>query len=111
MRIDTNNNSTFRGIKLSSNNYEKVKDMANQLNKTGFKSLGYKKIFCNNTIIDKINKFKNIRDKAKLFGKQFGAIFLPWSNEAYIISSPEYEQLMFPVIKQYDKGAILNLSI
>lgn len=111
MKINAINNRTFHGIKLSSNNYENVRDMANLLNKTGFKNLGYKKIFCNNTISDKINKFKNIRDKANLFGKQFGAIFLPWSNEAYIISSPEYEQLMFPVIKQYDKGAILNLSI
>ena len=60
---------------------------------------------------DKMKAARQIRQQSEFFDREFGAVFFPWSNEAYIMASPCYEQLMFPMIKQYDKDAVLNLLI
>ncbi len=101
----------FNGIKLSNSSFEKVRDVVFHLNRTGFSNLGHKTMFIENTIAAKINKFKEFRANAFFNDREFGAIFLPWSKEAYLVANPDYEQFMLPVVKQLDSGASINLMI
>ena len=41
----------------------------------------------------------------------FGAIFLPWSQEAYLMSSPKNEQKLYSIVKGMDSGAVINLAM
>ena len=111
MRLCATNNTSFNGIKLSSNNYDKTRNIAKNLERLGYDCLGHKTFICNNTLQDKINLGKKIRNKAYFYQKGFGAIFLPWSQEAYIMSTPANEQMLFKHVKQFDEGATLNLAI
>ena len=111
MKIQNNNNLSFNGIKISSAKFEDVREVAFDLKRAGFLSLGHKTIYCNNNISVKMKAARQIRQQSEFFDREFGAVFFPWSNEAYIMASPCYEQLMFPMIKQYDKDAVLNLLI
>ena len=79
--------------------------------RTGFLNLGHKTIYCNNRMTDKMAAAAKIRAQSGFFDKEFGCIFFPWSKEAYIMASPEYEQFILPVIRQYDKNACINLLI
>lgn len=111
MQIQNNNNMSFNGIKLSSAKFEDVREVAFDLRRTGFLNLGFKRIYCNNSVDEKFKQAAKIRNESGFFDREFGAIIFPWSNEAYILASPSYEQLMLPLIKQYDKDAVLNLMI
>lgn len=111
MQIQNNNNIPFNGIKLSSAKFENVREVAFDLKRAGFLNLGFKKVYCNNNFNEKLKQAKHIRERSGFFDREFGAVFFPWSGEAYIMADPNYEQLMLPVIKQYDEGAILNLAI
>ena len=111
MRINQINNSNFKGIKLSSNDYYKTREIAQKLENQGYYCLGHKTIFCNNTNADKINLGQQIRNKAHFFDDRFGAIFLPWSQEAYLMSTPQNEQKIYNLVREYDEGACINLAI
>ena len=111
MQIQNNNNIPFNGIKLSSAKFEDVKEVTFDLKRAGFLNLGFKKIYCNNNFNEKLKLAQYIRNRSGFFDREFGTIFFPWSDEAYILANPNYEQLMLPLIKQYDKGAILNILI
>jgi len=111
MQIQNNNNLSFGGIKISSAKFEDVREVAFDLKRAGFLNLGHKTIYCNNNISDKMKAASQIRKQSGFYDREFGAVFFPWSNEAYIMADPCYEQLMFPMIKQYDKDAVLNLLI
>lgn len=105
------NNQNFKGIQLSSNRMDHVKSVAEYLNKTGFNALGCKTVVTDNTFKAKMNAIKNIREKATFYDRDFGAVFFPWSGEAYIIAKPEEEQMMLPVIKHCDEKAKINLLL
>lgn len=111
MEISKNSSTSFSGIKLSNTNIDSVREIVSVTQKTGFKLLGQKTIYCNNTISDKINAAKGLRKKATFSEKEFGIVNFPWSKETYLMASPECEQFMLPLVKQYDKGAVLNLLI
>ena len=111
MQIQNNNNIPFNGIKISSAKFEDVQETVSDLKRAGFLNLGFKKVYCNNTFEDKIKHASYIRQKSGFFDREFGAVIFPWSNEAYIMADPCYEQLILPMIKQYDKDAVLNLLI
>lgn len=111
MQINPINNNSFCGIKLSSNDYNKTRDIALTLKKYDFYCLGHKTFYCNNSFQDKANLMQNIRNKAYFYQRGFGAIFLPWSNEAYFISEPKNEQKLINAVKELDEGATLNLAI
>lgn len=111
MQVCSVNQINFSGIKLSSNDVKKVRYVVNQLEEQGYSCLGKRTFICNNTVNDKVNLAKQIRSKANFFDNCFGAIFLPWSKEAYLMSNPIDEQLMYPLVREYDSGAVLNLSI
>ena len=113
MQIQNNNsnNLSFNGILLSNSKFESVQNIAMHLRRTGFLNLGHKTIYYNNTMVEKMARAKEIRAKSGFFAREFGCVFFPWSKEAYIMASPEYEQFMFPVIKQYDKDASINFLI
>ena len=70
---------------------------------------GIKLFFCNNTLLDKINLAKQIRQKAYFYKVGFGAIFLPWSKEVYLMSNLQNEQKLYPLVKEIDDGASINL--
>ena len=111
MEISKNSSTSFSGIKLSNTNIDSVREIVSVAQKTGFKLLGQKTIYCNNTISDKINAAKGLRKKTTFGEKEFGIVNFPWSRETYLMASPECEQFMFPMLKQYDENAILNLLI
>ena len=113
MQISNNtpNNLSFNGILLSNPRFESVRNVAMHLKRTGFLNLGHKTVYCNNTMVDKMAKAKEIRTKSGFFAREFGCVFFPWSKEAYIMASPDYEQFMLPVIQQYDKKAYINFLI
>ena len=111
MQIQKNNNLSFSGIKISNANFEYVREVAFNLKRAGFLNLGHKTIYCNNNIGDKMKVAQQIRKQSGFYDREFGAVIFPWSNEAYIMANPSYEQLMFPLIKKYDKDAVLNLLI
>lgn len=111
MKVQAVGNQTFTGIKLSSNEFEKVRDMVFLLNRTGFDNIGHQSVVCNNTLADKIKVTQEIRKYTGFLDREFGALFFPWSQEAYLIATPQYEQLMYSVVKQYDKGAKINIAI
>lgn len=108
---DSNNNLSFNGIKISSAKFEDVREVAFDLARAGFSNLGHKTIYCNNSFSDKMKVAQQIRKQSRFFDREFGAVIFPWSNEAYIMADPCYEQLMFPMIKQYNKDAVLNILI
>lgn|SRR5574344_564605 len=103
-----NNSTNFRGIRLSSNDFDKVREVVMHLKRTGFDCIGKKEIFVSNTFNEKHSIFEKLREKTPFGDLQFGAVFLPWSKEAYLIAQPRYEQLMLPVIKHVDNGAKIN---
>lgn len=105
------NQADFKGIRLSNPEFSEVRNMAMHLKRTGLDCLGHKKVYCNNNISDKIKKAKLIRTETEFCDHEFGVVFFPWSNEAYIMATPAYEQFIFPIIKQYDKGASINWLI
>ena len=112
MKIQNNNNNlSFSGIKISSAKFEDVREVAFDLARAGFSNLGHRTVYCNNNLSDKIKVAQQIRKQSGFAEKEFGAVIFPWSNEAYIMADPCYEQLMFPMIKQYDKDAVLNILI
>lgn len=111
MQTDPINNNSFRGIRLSSNNYDKTKNIAKKLEEKGYYCLGHRTFYCNNTLNDKINLAKQIRAKAYFYKVGFGTIFLPWSKEAYLMSSLQNEQKLYPLVKELDEGASINLLI
>lgn len=111
MNIQQTYSVSFQGIRLSNPKFEQVRDMALYLQRVGFYNLGHKTKYCNNTMNAKIQAVKSIRQQTNFQDREFGALFLPWSHEAYIIASPVYEQTLYRVIKQYDKGAQLNMAI
>ena len=111
MQIRNNNSIPFNGIKLHSAKSKDVLDVVLYLNRTGLKGIGEKIVYCNNNLTSQINSVKKIRSKYHFKDREYGAIFFPWSNQAYIIASPCYEQLMLPMLKQYYKNVSLNLSI
>lgn len=113
MQIQNNNlnNLSFNGIQLSSNKFKSVRNLALHLKRTGFLNLGHKTIYCNDRMTDKMAAAAKIRAQSGFYDKEFGCVFFPWSKEAYIMASPEYEKFMLPVIKQYDKDACINFLI
>lgn len=111
MQVGSINQTNFNGIKLSSNEIQKVKFVVNKLEEQGYNCLGKRTFLCNNTANDKIKLAKQIRKMAIFFDNSFGTIFLPWSKEAYLMSNPIDEQLMYSLVKEYDSGAVLNLAI
>ena len=44
-------------------------------------------------------------------GIGFGAIFLPWSKEVYLMSNLQNEQKLYSLVKEIDDGASINLLI
>lgn len=113
MQIQNNfsNNLSFKGIKLSNPQFESVRNLAIYLKKTGFLNLGHRTIYCNNVMPDKIKAASKLRAQSGFYNKEFGCVFFPWSKEAYIMASPEYEHLMLPIVQQYDKKACINFLI
>jgi len=105
------NNISFTGIRLKDTKFEHVRDLVFHLEKTGFNSYGKKQCYINNNYESKQKLFKKIRSENPFYDRDFGTVFLPWSREVYIVASPRYEQFMLSVIKQYDKGACINLSL
>lgn len=103
------NNVSFTGIKLRDTKFEHVRDLVFHLERTGFNSYGKQRCLVNNTFEDKQRFFNNLRSENEFGDRDFGTVFLPWSREVYIVAAPTYEQLMLPLIKQYDKGAKINL--
>lgn len=67
MQINFNNGTSFNGIKLSSNDYDKTRILAKELESYGYSCLGYKTFICNNTANDKISLAQKIRNKAYFF--------------------------------------------
>ena len=111
MQVNPIKENSFKGIKLSSNNYERTKNIAKQLEEKGYYCLGHKTFYCNNTLSDKINLAKQIRQKAYFYKVGFGAIFLPWSKEVYLMSNLQHEQKLYSLVKEIDDGASINLLI
>lgn len=111
MQINFNNGTSFNGIKLSSNDYDKIRLLAKKLESYGYSCLGHNTFICNNTANDKISLAQKIRNKAYFFSNGFGAIFLPWSKEVYFMSTPANEQKIYSIVKKFDEGAVLNLAI
>lgn len=105
------NQSNFNGIKLSNPDFDNVRRLALSLKFNGYDCLGYKKVYCDNNISSKINRVHSIRSQAKFPFHKFGVVILPWSKEAYFLSSPYCEQSLYRVVKKYDKGAKINLSM
>lgn len=105
------NNVTFTGIKLNKIKYEDVRALVFHLKGKGFNSYGKQHCYVNNVFSDKRAFFQFVRDANDFVDRDFGTIFLPWSKEVYIIANPSCEQLMLPLIKQYDKGAHINLLL
>jgi hypothetical protein len=106
-----NKNVNFNGIKLSNCRYEHVADVATRLNCGEFSFVEFKKSYVSNTFKDKHKALSFVREDTPFGSKLFGVVFLPWSKETYIISSPAEEQRLFPVIKKLDRKATLNLSL
>jgi hypothetical protein len=106
-----NSSNSFSGIRLSSSKFEHVREVAFYLQRTGFENLGHKTFYINNDTKSKISKFKAFRNSTYFNSREFGAIFLPWSKEAYIVASPEYEQFILPVVKSVDNKATINLLL
>ena len=102
-------NVTFTGIRLGNTRFEHVRDLVFHLERTGFNSFGKKKCYVSNVFDEKRAFFQFVRDTNHFADRDFGTIFLPWSKEVYIIANPGYEQLMLPVVKEFDKGAKINL--
>jgi hypothetical protein len=106
-----NSNNSFSGIRLSSSKFEHVREVAFYLQRTGFENLGHKTFYINNDTKSKISTFKNFRNSTYFNSREFGAVILPWSNEAFIVAAPDYEQFMLPVVKHIDNKACINLLI
>src|SRR5574344_267007 len=106
---NVNNKANFCGIKLSSNSFDHVRKVVSCLNFVGFDCYGHRAEYVSNTAADKFKLIKSLKQSTPFEFKKFGAVFLPWSKEAYLISTPETEQSMFSVIKNVDKKAVLNL--
>ena len=111
MQVNYNNGINFSGIKLSSNDYDKTRILAKKLENYGYSCLGHKTFVCNNNANDKVSLAQKIRNKAYFYSNGFGAIFLPWSQEAYLMSTPANEQKLYSIVKEFDEGAVLNLAI
>ena len=111
MNIQNNSQINFSGIKLSSSKFESVRDVAFYLKRSGFTNLGHKTVYCNNSPEAKFKAAADIRKRSGFFDKEFGAVFFPWSGEAYIMASPSYEQVMMRMLSQYDKHLVLNMLI
>ena len=77
-------NTSFSGIKLSTDNYEKVRDMVTKLKFMGIGCAGHKSFTTNNTVAEK----------------------------AYLANYMRiYEQKLFKNIQKVDKNAKINLII
>jgi len=109
--VSCKNPTSFSGIKLSKADFEHVRNVAFYLQRTGFTNLGHKTLFVSNEFQAKHKALQNMRTYTGFDNLEFGAVFLPWSHEAFIVALPEYEQFMLPVVKQIDKKAVINLMI
>lgn len=104
-------NQSFKGIKLSNNNFERAVDVVMHLNRIGFEALGHRTFVVENTMKSKQKVFSSIRNSGTFDPKEFGVVFLPWSKEAYLVANPLDEQNMFSSVKKFDRGAKLNLLL
>lgn len=75
MKIQNNNNLSFSGIKISSAKFEDVREVAFDLKRAGFLSLGHKTIYCNNNISDKMKAARQIRQQSEFFDRDLVQCF------------------------------------
>lgn len=108
MKIHKKDNINYTGIKLSNSSFVHAREVAMHLKRTGFDVLGHRTFYVNNDFNDKRKLFSNIRYLNNFSDRECGVIFLPWSAETYVISTPSYEQFMLPVVKTIDKRASIN---
>ena len=105
-------NTTFKGIRLSGNNFIKVGKIINSLKFLGYNCFGYRKFYVDSSsAVGKKKLFDYVRNHNTFKEKDFGVLFLPWNKEAYFISSLENERLMIDDVRKVDKKAGLNLFL
>ena len=104
-------NTSFSGIKLSTDNYEKVRDMVTKLKFMGIGCAGHKSFTTNNTVAEKAYLANYMRKYHPPGEQRFGVLFFPFSHDAYIIADKIYEQKLFKNIQKVDKNAKINFII
>lgn len=104
-------NTSFNGIKLSTDNYEKVRNMVTKLKFMGINCVGHKSFTTKDTLADKAFLANYMRAYHPPGENRFGVLFFPSCHEAYIISDKLYEQKIIKSIRKVDKNAKINLII
>ena len=111
MKTQDINSVSFNGIRLSSYDFNSTKRIVKYMMLNGYSCAGKKIYYVNNNFTDKQKTANYIREHYKFYENEFGVLFLPWSQETYILSEPLYEQRMFEWVQEMDKDAYINISI
>ena len=77
----------------------------------GFNCVGKKTYCVNNGFKEKVKISNYIREHYSFYEKEFGILFLPWSQETYFLSERSYEQKMLKWVQEMDPEACINLII
>ena len=111
MRIDNTQNINFSGILLSNSSFDKSKELVSFLRKACINVVGHKTYYVNNTFNSKYKTTQSVRAQYPFIKDECGIIFLPFSKEAWVISTPKYEQELYKLIKDFDKSTKINLLV
>lgn len=103
--------NSFTGIRLSRPSFNDVRNVAMALEVNGVNVLGYRTSYVNNDLNSKLRLFRHFRVLNNFKSNEVGVIFLPWSKEAYIMGTHSYEQQLFPILKEIDPSAKINLLL
>jgi len=114
MNINISQNSdliSYRGIRLSTDNFNRVRDVVRILRFRGVRCAGHKTYEVGTDLNSKIKVADYVRNRYMFGDNEFGVIFLPNSHESYMLAQPKFEQDLIKTVQILDKKAHINLSI
>ena len=104
-------NTSFNGIKLSTDNFETVREMVMKLKFMGINCAGHKSFITKDILADKAFLANYMRTYHPPGENRFGVLFFPSCHEAYIVADKLYEQKIINNVQKIDKDARINLMI
>ena len=110
-RFQNSNLISYNGIKLSTDNYVRVRDFVEALKFRGACCAGHKTYEVGTDMNSKIRVADYVRSRYLFGEKEFGVIFLPNSHESYMLAQPKFEQELLKTVQILDKNAHINLCI
>jgi len=107
------NNTSFKGIYINNITFPQVRNLAMSLKSQGFHPLGFKKYYTPNGDYYELSMRAKSVKRIGMYGipKEFGTIYYPWKNAAYLIASMHDEQNIYEFVKRIYPNAVLNMLI